>query len=177
MIKHWIEKLVSKQLKPHSHKNFTTAEFIFAYSIYNTFTQIFIMQEQIMKLLSLVKAKGHWVLSHSSIAAESLSSHWQLSRIALQFCLTILSATGQELSLKNYSISAAFSTITKPDVDTWTGRGTTTHTTLEFHYQNYKVVVSTQLVGTSAVMYIVVLHMHVHVCLVVGWAGKWSVHE
>ena len=53
----------------------------------------------------------------------------------------------------------------------------TTHTALEFHYQNYKVIASTQPVGTSAVMYIAVLHMHVHVYSVVGRAGKWSVHE
>ena len=43
--------------------------------------------------------------------------------MASQFCFTILSATGQGLSVKNCLISSARSSETNPLVDTWGGRG------------------------------------------------------
>ena len=60
----------------------------------------------------------HWVFSHSSIACESLFSQSPSARMASQFCLTTLSAIGQEFLLKNSSISVAFSALTKPPVVT-----------------------------------------------------------
>ena len=93
--------------------NFQNSNFPTNQPIMTTLMQLhFIVLCQKLNLLCSVYCSA----SHCFTALASLASQLALRRMASQFCLTVLSAIGQGFSLKNCSISTAFSSDTNPAV-------------------------------------------------------------
>jgi len=142
VLQHWIKKLVSKQqLKSRLHNNFSSQYTQYFHSdIHYARTVIVISEGQ----------RSLWLqplLNGSRISLQPLAVESD--------CLTVLLDNSVShragVVLEELLNLSHFLHCHKARYGHLNRERNTTHTTLEFHYQNYKVVASTQLVGTSAV--------------------------